>query len=65
MGKTELAQQYALQHLQDYPGGICWLRAIDQDVRSQVIQFVEEVLRLQVPKNLDINQQIQWCWQNV
>ena len=25
VGKTELAIQYAGQHLADYPGGICWI----------------------------------------
>ncbi|HEY9829589.1 MAG TPA: hypothetical protein V6D26_03360 [Stenomitos sp.] len=34
VGKTELATQYALLHwlLLTYPGGICWLRARDEDV---------------------------------
>ena len=34
IGKTELALQYALKHLQleDYPGGVCWLRASEDVV---------------------------------
>ena len=37
VGKTELAIQYSLLHLQSrkYPGGICWLQARDSDIGSQ------------------------------
>lgn len=37
VGKTELATQYSLLHLllNTYPGGICWLRARDEDTISR------------------------------
>lgn len=40
VGKTELALQYALNHLTTYPGGICWLLA-SQNVGLQVVQLAE------------------------
>jgi hypothetical protein len=41
VGKTELAIQYSLLHLQlhTYPGGICWLRAREEDIGLQIIEF--------------------------
>jgi hypothetical protein len=43
VGKTELATQYALLHLLllTYPGGICWLRARDEDVGIQILDFID------------------------
>jgi hypothetical protein len=43
VGKTELATQYALLHLLllTYPGGICWLRARDEDVGIQILNFID------------------------
>ena len=70
LGKTELAVQYAYQHLTDYPGGICWLEAGGkQNIYEQIIHFSEIYLRLEVPqelagKLLNYKQQVDWCWQH-
>jgi hypothetical protein len=70
MGKTELAVQYAYQHLNDYPDGICWLETgAKQNIYEQIIYFVQIYLRLEVPqelggKKLNFKQQVDWCWQN-
>ncbi|MEJ1930063.1 tetratricopeptide repeat protein [Nostoc sp. NIES-2111] len=65
VGKTELAIQYSLLHLQlhNYPGGICWLRAREEDIGSQIIQFVITDLGLQPPEDLELQQRVRWCWQ--
>ncbi|MBW4597754.1 MAG: tetratricopeptide repeat protein [Brasilonema angustatum HA4187-MV1] len=64
VGKTELATQYALIHLlvSTYTGGICWLRARDEDIGLQIVQFAMTDLGLQPPDNLDLQQQTRWCW---
>jgi hypothetical protein len=64
VGKTELATQYALLHLLllTYPGGICWLRARDEDIGFQVVQFAQTELGLEPPKDLDLPKQVRWCW---
>ncbi|HEY9851090.1 MAG TPA: hypothetical protein V6D28_16595 [Leptolyngbyaceae cyanobacterium] len=41
VGKTELAIQYAKQHLLDYPGGICWINAQEIDAGIQILRFAE------------------------
>jgi DNA-binding Xre family transcriptional regulator len=70
LGKTELAVQYAYQHLTDYPSGICWLDGrAEQDIWEQIIYFVQINLGLEVPqeigeKQLNFKQQVDWCWQN-
>jgi len=71
IGKTELALRYALEHIEAYSGGICWLRARSGNVEIQIIEFVQLNLNLEVPqklgeKPLNLNQQVQWClkyWQ--
>jgi tetratricopeptide (TPR) repeat protein len=64
VGKTELATQYALLHLLllTYPGGICWLRARDEDIGIQVIRFAQTELGLKPPEDLDLPEQVHWCW---
>ena len=64
IGKTELATQYSLLHLQlnTYPGGICWLQARDQNIGLQIIQFCRTSLGLQPPDNFDLLEQVSWCW---
>ncbi len=66
VGKTELAIQYSLLHLQlhSYPGGICWLRAREEDIGLQIIQFARTDLGLQPPEDLELPEQVRWCWQN-
>lgn len=64
IGKTELALQYALKFSEEYPGGICWLRA-RQEIATQIIGFGQSRLNLQVPDWLDdAHKQVAWCWQH-
>jgi tetratricopeptide (TPR) repeat protein len=65
IGKTELATQYSLLHLQlnTYPGGICWLQARDQNIGLQIIKFCRTSLGLQPPDHVDLLEQVSWCWQ--
>ncbi len=65
VGKTELAIQYSLLHLHShtYPGGICWLRAREEDIGLQIIGFARINLGLQPPEDLDLPERVRWCWQ--
>ncbi|KAB8318276.1 tetratricopeptide repeat protein, partial [Tolypothrix campylonemoides VB511288] len=65
VGKTELAIQYSLLHLQShtYPGGICWLRAREQDIGLQIIEFARINFDLQPPEDLELPERVRWCWQ--
>ncbi|WP_416666550.1 tetratricopeptide repeat protein [Egbenema bharatensis] len=66
IGKTELALQYARHHLEQetYPGGVCWLRAREADVGTQIVSFARSRLGLKVPEGLDLQEQMGWCWQH-
>ena len=66
VGKTELAIQYSLLHLQvrDYPGGICWLRATEADIGLQIVNFARTDLGLQPPSDLELPDQVRWCWKH-
>ncbi|MBW4592335.1 MAG: tetratricopeptide repeat protein [Brasilonema angustatum HA4187-MV1] len=66
VGKTELAIQHSLLHLQldTYPGGICWLRAREEDIGLQIIEFTRTDLGLQPPEDLDLPERVRWCWQH-
>ncbi|MHC5720396.1 MAG: AAA family ATPase, partial [Nostoc sp.] len=46
VGKTELAIQYAKQHLENYQGGVCWLSAQGIDVVIQIFRFAELKFKL-------------------
>lgn len=63
IGKTELALQYALKHLkaQDYPGGVCWLKA-REDIGLQIVQFAREKLGMIPPDDRELMSQVEWCW---
>jgi hypothetical protein len=68
VGKTTLAAQYARQHDNDYPGGICWLNARETNLAAEIIQFVQLYTSLEVPqelggKVLSLIEQVRWCWQ--
>ncbi|MBW4527701.1 MAG: tetratricopeptide repeat protein [Phormidium tanganyikae FI6-MK23] len=65
IGKTELALQYALKHLklQDYPGGVCWLRS-REDIGLQIVQFAREKLGMMPPDDRELMAQVEWCWVN-
>ncbi|MEH2303211.1 MAG: tetratricopeptide repeat protein [Nostoc sp.] len=69
VGKTELATQYARQHQADYPGGICWLNARESDFAAEILQFALFKMNLEVPqelgeRKLNLEQQVEWLWQN-
>ncbi|MGD1699016.1 tetratricopeptide repeat protein, partial [Dapis sp. BLCC M229] len=64
IGKTELALQYARFHWQQgsYPGGVCWLRARDEDVVLQFLSFARVHLDLILPDDLSMQEKINFCW---
>ncbi|HHP7244585.1 MAG TPA: tetratricopeptide repeat protein [Elainellaceae cyanobacterium] len=64
IGKTELALHYATTYQANYRGGICWIRARDIGIGTQVIAFAQNTLGLSPPIELDILQQTHWCWQH-
>ena len=66
VGKTELAIQYSLLHLQlhSYPGGICWLRAREQNIGLQIVEFARTDLGLQPPEDLELPERVRWCWKH-
>jgi len=64
VGKSELALQYALSHLESYPGGICWVQARDTDIGIQIISFARSRLNLNPPDDMNITDQVMFCWQN-
>ncbi|KAM3099751.1 tetratricopeptide repeat protein [Phormidesmis sp. 146-35] len=63
IGKTELALQYALKHLESktYLGGICWLRA-REDVGLQIVLFARSRFNFSIPDDLELAQKVAWCW---
>nr|WP_083889433.1 NB-ARC domain-containing protein [Xenococcus sp. PCC 7305] len=65
IGKTELAIVYSLTNLQcnTYPGGICWLFCRDQDIGLQIVNFARNYLGLTPPEDLELLEQVTWCWQ--
>ena len=65
IGKTELAIAYSLTNLQCniYPGGICWLFCRDQDIGLQIVSFARNYLGLNPPEDLELLEQVTWCWQ--
>ncbi|MBD2616254.1 tetratricopeptide repeat protein [Nostoc punctiforme FACHB-252] len=66
VGKTELAIQYSLLHLQlhSYPGGICWLKAIESKIGSEIVKFATRSLGKKPPEDIELPEQLLWCWEN-
>jgi hypothetical protein len=64
VGKTELATQYAKQHLQNYQGGVCWLSAQGIDVGIQILRFAELKFKLIAPDDRELAGRLEYCWQN-
>ncbi|MCF2146731.1 tetratricopeptide repeat protein [Desmonostoc muscorum LEGE 12446] len=69
VGKTELATQYAKQHLQNYQGGVCWLSAQGIDVGIQILRFAELKFKqlkfkLIAPHDWELADRLNYCWQN-
>jgi tetratricopeptide (TPR) repeat protein len=65
IGKTELALQYAISQIKQshYPAGLCWLRARDQEIATQIVTFAQAHLGLTPPEQLEIDTQVRFCWQ--
>jgi tetratricopeptide (TPR) repeat protein len=65
IGKTELALQYAIEHLQQgqYPAGFCWLRARDREIAIEIVTFAQVHLGLSLPDKMEIEDQVRFCWQ--
>ena len=65
IGKTELAAQYALQQrdMGTYPGGICWVKA-REDLKPQLVLFAQSHLGLSIPEDLELPEQVAYCWRN-
>jgi hypothetical protein len=71
IGKTELAIQYARQYAPNYPGGICWLYARHDDlvetqanVGTQILLYARVYLGLEIPDDLDLLKQVEFCWRH-
>jgi tetratricopeptide (TPR) repeat protein len=64
IGKTELALQYCYHHHRQgtYSGGVCWLRAQEQDIGTQIVNFATAQLDLKPPEDLDLLTQLAYCW---
>ena len=64
VGKTELALQYALKYQPTYPAGICWLSARGVDMGTQIVQFGRSLLDLNLPKDVELVEQVTFCWRH-
>ncbi|MEH2286445.1 tetratricopeptide repeat protein [Nostoc sp.] len=64
VGKTELATQYAKQHLQNYQGGVCWLSAQAINVEIQILRFAQLKFNLIAPDEWELADRLRYCWQN-
>jgi tetratricopeptide (TPR) repeat protein len=62
IGKSELALQYAYQHMKStYPGGVLWLKARD-DIGLQILDFARLHANLVPPTEWEILEKVRWCW---
>jgi predicted HTH transcriptional regulator/tetratricopeptide (TPR) repeat protein len=66
IGKTELALQYAINQVQQsqYPAGLCWLRAGDRKIATDILSFAQVQLGISIPEKLEIDEQVRFCWQH-
>jgi tetratricopeptide (TPR) repeat protein len=64
IGKTELALQYAFDQKNQgyYPAGLCWLRARDREIATELLTFAQTDLGLSIPEQLEIDAQVRFCW---
>ncbi|NER92561.1 MAG: tetratricopeptide repeat protein [Symploca sp. SIO1B1] len=62
IGKTELALQYAWRHRQEYRGGIGWFSG--DRVATEIINFTQIYLKLNIRDDLDLRGQVNYCWQH-
>jgi tetratricopeptide (TPR) repeat protein len=62
IGKSELALQYAYQHVKStYPGGVLWLKA-REDIGLQILDFARLHANLVPPTEWEILEKVRWCW---
>jgi tetratricopeptide (TPR) repeat protein len=62
IGKSELALQYAYQHVKStYPGGVLWVKA-REDIGLQILDFVRLHADLVPPTEWEIFEKVRWCW---
>ncbi|AFY48490.1 NB-ARC domain-containing protein,Caspase domain-containing protein [Nostoc sp. PCC 7524] len=65
VGKTELAIQYSWQHLEDYPGGCCWLNPQGTELGTQLVEFgMVNFPNFNPPQELSLNGKVAYCWRN-
>jgi hypothetical protein len=70
VGKTELAIQYARQHLNDYLGGVCWIFAGESEIGSEIIRFAANQLNLAdqldrlVLQGKELSERLEFCWRH-
>jgi tetratricopeptide (TPR) repeat protein len=66
IGKTELALQYTKAQVKgnQYPAGICWLSARDQNIATQIVDFAQIHLNLNFPEQLKDDARIMFCWKH-
>ncbi|MEQ9484816.1 hypothetical protein [Coleofasciculus sp. F4-SAH-05] len=63
VGKTELAIQYAREHLTTYQGGVCWLPA--NDFASKLVEFARPYFFPSINlDNLSPVERVRYCWQH-
>lgn len=62
IGKTAIAYQYALNYLDAYEGGVCWIYARDSDVGTQILDFARSYLGLDLPPEADTQSKLDFCW---
>lgn len=65
VGKTELATQYSWRHLEDYPGGCCWLNLQGTELATQLVEFgLVNFSNFNCPPELSRDGQVAYCWRN-
>jgi NB-ARC domain len=64
VGKTELAIQYTKLYTSYYEGGICWMFAREFNIGTQIVGFAQSQLNLKIPEELEMLDQVAFCWRN-
>lgn len=69
VGKTELAIQYAIQHMNDYSGGVCWLQASNHNegeyIGQQIVEFARpQFVNFTLPDDFTLREKVTFCWQH-
>ena len=62
VGKTELALEY-IQRTESYYQRVCWFPARHHDVGMLIIRYVIRNFDIRPPDDLDLVNQVQWCWE--